>query len=459
MILENLKIFSQNIRKNNFIIKMILEAHSDFNIIFIQEPSWLFICSILYYDNYEDNLLMGIVNHPNWLIFTRKPVSSNDLPQVAIFVNIRLSSLYFSLRKDVINHRDILLLSFLNNGNSFWIMNVCSDSSHSAIKYLKDTELNIRNLLIMTGDFNICNSLWDPLYSFHSSISNNLFAIADSFNLFLLFPTEQVPTRFSDDANNSNSVLDLMFLWCNSEEINSHVIHLDWWLTSDHASLTITIPIIEEHITTCKRILIKNSVKEDNFVNEVIVLFSKVDTSNISSISDLDEIVLSWADIVDWSWLKYSKFINITKCLKSWWNNKCSQDLANYRVIKSIESWKTFHKTVKLLKREFFDLKIQEIANERRGLWELMNWVNKKKLPAIETIKHNGSLCLELNDFWQALYSSFNSAQFQSIDESILNKCNSFLPIMWLKFSEEEFSHAIINCKDSSTPSLDKMSW
>ena len=173
----------------------------------------------------------------------------------------------------------------------------------------------------------------------------------------------------------------------------------------------------------------------------------------------MDEIVLSWADIVDWSWLKYSKFINITKCLKSWWNNKCSQDLANYRVIKSIESWKTFHKTVKLLKREFFDLKIQEIANERRGLWELMNWVNKKKLPAIETIKHNGSLCLELNDFWQALYSSFNSAQFQSIDESILNKCNSFLPMMWLKFSEEEFSHAIINCKDSSTPSLDKMSW
>ena len=159
MILENLKIFSQNIRKNNFIIKMILEAHSDFNIIFIQEPSWLFICSILYYDNYEDNLLMGIVNHPNWLIFTRKPVSSNDLPWVAIFVNIRLLSLCFSLRKDVINHRDILLLSFLNNGDSFWIMNVYSDSSHSTIKYLKDTKLNIRNLLIMTGDFNIRNSL------------------------------------------------------------------------------------------------------------------------------------------------------------------------------------------------------------------------------------------------------------------------------------------------------------
>ena len=140
-------------------------------------------------------------------------------------------------------------------------------------------------------------------------------------------------------------------------------------------------------------------------------------------------------------------------------NDKCSQDLANYRVIKNIESWKTFRKTVKLSKREFFDLKIQEIANERRGPWELMNWVNKKKLPAIETIKHNGSSCLELNDLWQALHSSFNSAQFRSIDESILNECDSFSPMTWLKFSEEEFSRAIINCKDSSAPGPDKMSW
>ena len=39
MILENLKFFSQYVRKNNFIIKTILEAHLDFDIIFIQEPS------------------------------------------------------------------------------------------------------------------------------------------------------------------------------------------------------------------------------------------------------------------------------------------------------------------------------------------------------------------------------------------------------------------------------------
>ena len=38
-------------------------------------------------------------------------------------------------------------------------MNVYSDSSHSALKYLKDTEVNILNLLIMTGNFNIKDSI------------------------------------------------------------------------------------------------------------------------------------------------------------------------------------------------------------------------------------------------------------------------------------------------------------
>ena len=178
-------------------------------------------------------------------------------------------------------------------------MNVYSDSSHSVIKYLKDMELNIRNLLIMTGDFNIRNSLWDPSYNFHSSISNDLFVIADSSNLFLSFPIDQIPTRYADNANNLNSVLDLMFLWCDSKEINSHIIHPDWQLTSDHVPLTISIPIVKEYITTHKRTLIKNSVEEVEFINEVIALFSKVNALSISNISDLDEIVSNWADIVD----------------------------------------------------------------------------------------------------------------------------------------------------------------
>ena len=49
--------------------------------------------------------------------------------------------------------------------------------------------MNINNLLIMTGNFNIRDSLWDPSFSHHSSISDDLITIVDSFNLKLLLLT------------------------------------------------------------------------------------------------------------------------------------------------------------------------------------------------------------------------------------------------------------------------------
>jgi len=119
MILKDLKIFSQNVRKNNFIISIILKVNYNFNVIFIQEPSWTTIRSIPSSENCEGVPLVGVMNHPNWLTFAREFNSANDFPRVIIYVNIRLSSLYFSLHKDIISHRDILLVSFFNNNDNF----------------------------------------------------------------------------------------------------------------------------------------------------------------------------------------------------------------------------------------------------------------------------------------------------------------------------------------------------
>ena len=94
-------------------------------------------------------------------------------------------TMHFSLRKDVFNYKDICCFSFFNNGLIFFIINIYSDNSYSALKYLKNTEANIHNVLIIASDFNIRDNDWNLSYSFHSSYSNILIEIVNSFYLIL----------------------------------------------------------------------------------------------------------------------------------------------------------------------------------------------------------------------------------------------------------------------------------
>jgi len=65
------------------------------------------------------------------------------------------------------------------------MINIYSDFSQLALKYLKDTEANISNILIITGNFNIRDSLWNSNYLHYSIHSELLFDIVDSFFLGL----------------------------------------------------------------------------------------------------------------------------------------------------------------------------------------------------------------------------------------------------------------------------------
>ena len=159
MILKSLIILLQNVCKNALIIHFLLETQNHYDIILIQEPPWSEIWKVLSSSNSESDPLIGTNHHPNWIMFGKVPLDSNDSPRVISYVNICLSLLRFLLYKDVINHRNINLISFFNNNTCFFILNIYSNSSHTALKYLKDTEVNIGNVLIMTGNFNIRDCL------------------------------------------------------------------------------------------------------------------------------------------------------------------------------------------------------------------------------------------------------------------------------------------------------------
>ena len=63
----------------------------------------------------------------------------------------------FSLKNDILNHKDILYILFFNCSFIYFLINVYSNLSQLALKHLKNTEVNINNILIIAGDFNIRN--------------------------------------------------------------------------------------------------------------------------------------------------------------------------------------------------------------------------------------------------------------------------------------------------------------
>jgi len=65
MICDVLKLFSQNVCKNSLIVNTILETQASFNIVFIQEPLWLTIRTILKSTSSEGEELVGVPHHPD----------------------------------------------------------------------------------------------------------------------------------------------------------------------------------------------------------------------------------------------------------------------------------------------------------------------------------------------------------------------------------------------------------
>ena len=78
--------------------------------------------------------------YPSWIIFTRSANSNSNYPTVITYINIKLISLYFLIRKDIFNHHNINLIFFFNQDTIYFIINIYLDDYQNALKQLKNIE-------------------------------------------------------------------------------------------------------------------------------------------------------------------------------------------------------------------------------------------------------------------------------------------------------------------------------
>jgi len=88
-----------------------------------------------------------------------------------------------------------------------------------------------------------------------------------------------------------------------------------------------------------------------------------------------------------------------------------------------------------------------------------MEWVKQRKLPACKAIQYNGQACHEMDDLWNALHNTYNSASGQDVDLSVLDPLPTLQERDWPPFSALELTDALVSCSSRSSPGPDHITW
>ncbi|CAA7264620.1 unnamed protein product [Cyclocybe aegerita] len=139
--------------------------------------------------------------------------------------------------------------------------------------------------------------------------------------------------------------------------------------------------------------------------------------------------------------------------------DKCLETFGVYQLSRSLADYNKFKKVCKDAKRDFFDERIAEITTSCKRLWDLMEWVKQRKLPPCEAIRNGDRPCHDMDDLWDALHSTYNSASGHEYDASVLDELPDELVRKWADFLEHELLSALKGCSNSSAPGPDHVTW
>ncbi|CAA7267352.1 unnamed protein product [Cyclocybe aegerita] len=380
----------------------------------------------------EGDEVIGAPKHPDWLQMVH--IKEGEVPRVLAYVSTRLSRYRPTMRRDIVNHRDILVLSLFSRGEVLNLMNVYSDDQHTAIEHLAASVHSLPPFIYMAGDFNCVSMKWDDYEHGESSTAISLRDTASQISLEWARPSNHGPMRISPNPNQRSNVLDLVFLA--PSEILILMPRLEHTLQgpSDHVPICTDLDIGPEPPGSGEA--------EKSFISDILRDLAAIPVAAPATKEGVEALADAIATVFLDAWLAHSTESKPTKRSKSWWTEECSETFGVYQLSRSLADYNKFKKACKDAKRDFFDERITEIATSRKRPWVLMEWP-----------------CHDMDDLWNTLHGTYNAASGREYDASVLDELPDEPVCEWADFLEHELLSALKGCSNSSAPGPDHVTW
>jgi hypothetical protein len=201
----------------------------------------------------------------------------------------RLVKFRLSYYREVINHKDLLLLSLQVGGSEIFTLNVYNDDRATVVSFLRREGLAIPCLSIMTGDFNCHSMVWDPSYDSHGVVAAQLLELTQDLELDWDPPVNPSPTHIPHVEAFNHMVIDLIFTppGVVIELPQRRMVELQGPL--DHIPLLSKIRIRPSKLEVTRITIPKESDEEDAFLGDLYRLMRSVLALPIVSQNGVEE--------------------------------------------------------------------------------------------------------------------------------------------------------------------------
>jgi hypothetical protein len=165
-------------------------------------------------------------------------------PQVMAYVHNCLARLCLALRRNIVDHCDILILSLHPAGDTVNLMNIYSDDHNYAICHLYKEVDSLPAFHYMGGNFNCHSEVWDSNVLHHQWAAQHLLSVANNLGLEWVRLSNHSLTHIPHNLELDRLVIDLVFTVPDPDErFLPRIVH-DLRGPSDHFPITSIVKMI-----------------------------------------------------------------------------------------------------------------------------------------------------------------------------------------------------------------------